>query len=390
MSSPRSAPGADHGAAPVTGRDADSDGRGDPGVAGQDAVIRALARDPELEPSSAAIALRDGVLRRPGGGHIAGVCGALAVAGGLPPRLVRLVAAGLLALGIGLPLYLAAGLLIPRQRAEDGRGAPRVDIPIVSLVRLDPGRGDVVMALALIPSAIMAWDWVDAFVMREPAPLRLLIPVVGVGLVVLTWAALRARAIRRAYLFAQLGRRAGIVDDDELARTVASLRRQAPRVWAGTSTGDSAGAGGPQEVTPLGDRETAGLVGVLLAAGAAVIIVLSLLPAVSDTLRIASLPGGGRLAAAGAVDAAIAGTMLVVLGLRGRRSTVIALLGVIALALFAIGVVWVRIDASAPAGIAIAVIPSGNGPTISAAAIPVAGFDDVGPIMDPATEGALR
>lgn len=321
-------------------------------------LYRAVARVPSADAPRTA-ALRAGVLRRPGEGHIAGVCAALATGGGLPPRLVRLTAIGLLALGIGLPLYLLLALLLPRERTDGPDGTSRIDVPLRSLARLDPGRGDVLIVLAVIPAAVAGYFWLAFVSFQEPAPLRLLFPIVAVAVAVLVWGAVRARRARSAYLFAELGRRAGVLDDGELARTVAELRRYAPRAWSNERPDRAASPVMPptparrrtprtprslSRPRPLGSRAAAGAVGILLVVGTVAFILVALFPSLAPGLAsTGTLPGIGRLGAAAAVTTVAAGALLIGIGIGRRRSLAISSVGVLAFAIFAASVVWVRL-----------------------------------------------
>lgn len=175
--------------------------------------------------------LRTDVVRRVGQGHIAGVCAALATAGGLPVRLVRAAALILLALGVGLPLYLLAALVLPRETIAAGRR--ETGRPVLALLRGRLGRGDALIALALIPSMVVGGYWLWLVAALAPSALWLLIPLLLLLLVVMGAGAIRARRARTAYLFAQIARRAGVIGPAELAQTVRILRRRAPRIWEG-------------------------------------------------------------------------------------------------------------------------------------------------------------
>lgn len=371
MSSPDPAPEADPSAAAAADRER-SAGRpaddADPVLddmtpsPSDDELYRAVARVPTADEPRAA-ALRGGVLRRPGEGHIAGVCAALATAGGLPPRLVQLTAIGLLALGVGLPLYLLLALLLPRERVDGPEETHRIDVPLVALARLRPGRGDVLSALAVIPAAVAGYFWLVFVSFQEAAPLRLLIPIVAVAVAVLVWGAVRARRARSAYLFAELGRRAGVLDDAELARTVAELRRYAPRAWSNERPDRAAPAPAvpparrstrtrrasrlPRSASrprPLGARAAAGAIGILLVVGTVAFILVALFPYLAPGLAsTGTLPGIGRLGAAAAVTTVAAGALLIGIGIGRRRSLAISLVGVLAFATFAASVVWVRL-----------------------------------------------
>lgn len=331
-----------------------------PPPAAEEAALRAVARAPgTADPLGSA--LRTGILRRHGRGPIAGVCAALAEAGGLPPRTVRLAALGLLALGIGLPLYVGIALVIPREsiaadEADAPTGRPDVDRPILAVLGLRARTGDVMLALALVPAVLLAYAWVSLIVLGEPAPLLPLVPIEAVILIVLSWAAVRARRARTSYLFAQLGQRAGILDEAELAETVEALQRAAPAAWGSGAPGPAArrrrssarGRDMPDapRLAPrgLGARGTLALLASLLGLGTAVFLLVSMMPGLVPVLGdSATLPGIGRLAAAAGAIAVAAGVVLVALGLARRRSAAGAVAGLLALALFAGGVTWVRL-----------------------------------------------
>lgn len=331
-------------------------GAGHPDGAGDEATWRALAQTPGAGGPVASV-LRSGVLRRQGEGHITGVCAALAHAGGLPVRLVRIAAIGLLALGIGLPAYLVLALVLPRERrVGDGEDHREVDVPLRSLLRGRPGRGDALVALSLVPALVASYLWIVLFLADGYAPLRILVPVVAVFLGVLVWAALRARRARTAYLFAQLGRRAGVLDEQELARTVEDLRRYAPRAWdalrpavGAAPTTPRGGARSRSRVRPprLSARIALVLVAALLALATASFTLVSLFPFLAPGLGDARpLPGVGRVGAAAATVSVAAGILLVIIGLLRRRSVAVTVAGLLAITLFAGSVVWVRMTDS--------------------------------------------
>lgn len=333
-----------------------------PASGGESAALRAQGQRPGADGPLGS-ALRSALLRRAGEGHVTGLCAALARAGGLPVRLVRAAAIGLLGLGVGLPLYLLITLLIPRERVVAGPSGSEltlVDRPVRCLLRGRPGRGDLLLALVLLPAVVAAALWVWWFVLENPAPLRLLVPVELLLLVILAWGAVRARRARTAYLFAQLGRRAGLMDEDELARTVLELRRYAPRAWAAEGGGldpapseavgpSPGGARGRRRAArmlrppTLSPRTTLAAAGLLLMLGTLTFIIVSVAPQLAPGLGTAPLlPGIGRLAVAAGAMTVTTGAMLVTVGLRRRRSLALALIGCLTLSVFGAGVVWVR------------------------------------------------
>lgn len=330
-----------------------------PGSPPDETIWRALAQRPG-RGGAIAEALRTDVLRRQGDGHIAGVCAALAHAGGLPVRLVRIVAVGLLGLGIGLPIYLVLALTLPRERriGDAPDEVVVVDVPARALLQGRPGRGDVLVALGVLPSLVAAYSWIVLFIAQDRAPLRILVPVVAVLLTVLAWGALRARRARSAYLFAELGHRAGILDDEELRRTLEDLRAYAPRAWYGDGAERAARPGGALRPagprvprTPraarLSPRHALALVAGLLVIGTCAFTLVSLVPSVAPGLGSARpLPGIGRVGAAAAVVSVSAGLLLVGIGLLRRRSIAVALAGLLAITTFAGSVVWVRMTDS--------------------------------------------
>ncbi|GAB2539112.1 PspC domain-containing protein [Brachybacterium huguangmaarense] len=355
---------------------------GDAPVASGDVVAEGVRRAYAGEtPLGAGIvrALRSGVVRRQGQGHVAGVCAALAEAGGLPPRLVQLLAVGLVLLGVGAPAYVVTALLLPRERPA-GPGGPDgdavIDTPLRALLSRNPGRGDILLAVLLGPALIVGGYWAALFVVGGLAPLRPLAPLVLVGLLVAGWGALRARRARQAFIVASLAHRAGILDDGELARTVESLRREAPRAWgtapaAGGAATDAAGSGpvgsgpigagtvgaAPAGAPPVGLGAAArapraprlaaragwALAGAIVALGTLAFIAVSLRPGLAPGLSSGGpLPVIGSLGAAAAVGTLASGLVLVVLGVVRRRSVAVSVLGVLALLVFAGSVAWVR------------------------------------------------
>lgn len=322
------------------------------GSAGADAgsevlLLRALSRAPGTD-DAIGTALRTGVLRRRGQGQIAGVCAALAVAGGIPVRLVRLVALGTLLLGIGLPGYLVLLLLLPR---ENDDGPEHVDRPLDAIARLHPRRGDLLIGLAIIPAVLLSIYWFALVMIVSGSPFVVLVPVVGAGVVLLAWAARRARRARRRYAVAALARRAGILEEDELEAVIARLVREAPAAWLRTDPDAAAvlrarsARRRPRRSSSraLSARASVVAVGALLAVWTAVFLTISLIPSWAPALSQASaLPIIGDLGAGAAVAAAVAGMILVALGMRRRHSVVIAACGLLALAVFGTSVVWVR------------------------------------------------
>lgn len=347
----------------------------------EDVVLRAAATAPGTRDALGS-ALRTGILRRRGAGPVAGLCAALAEAGGVPVRLVRLTALGLLLLGVGLPLYLALALVVPREGVADADASslrPAVDRPVVAILSGRARTGDVLLALALVPSVLVAGAWGLALVRVEPAPVWLLAPVEAAALLVLGWAAVRARRARSAYLFAEMAHRAGILDQGELRRTVEDLRRTAPVAWG--ASGDPRISGTPARrsrtgargasprARPLGARGSIAVLGGLVAIGTLAFGAVSLEPDLAPGLATAShLPGIGRVATAAGVTAAAAGVLLIALGLLRRSSAVGVLAGLLALSVLAGGVVWVRLTDD-----------TGAAPIVVAPEAYIPGYEDVCP-----------
>lgn len=314
-------------------------------------VLRAMSRAPGTE-DAVGTAVRTGVLRRRGQGQIAGVCAALALAGGIPVRLVRLVALGTLALGVGLPGYLLLVLMLPRESFDSGRVI--IDRPVGAIRRLRPRRGDLLAALALVPSIVVAGAWLLGSVTAPDSPLLLLVPVVVLGLVLLAWAARRARRARRDYVVASLARRAGLLRAAELDAVVARLVQEAPTAWLRTDHDAAAvirerasrGRVPHRRASsrPLSLRRSVVALGVLLAVWTAVFLAVSLVPSWAPALAEAStLPIIGDIGAGAAVAAFVAGGILVGLGMRRRHSVLVAACGLLALAVFGGSVAWVRV-----------------------------------------------
>ncbi|MGY5763918.1 PspC domain-containing protein [Brachybacterium sp. DNPG3] len=381
-------------------------------------------------------------MRRPGDRVIAGVCAAIARPLGLPPALIRLIAVLLGLVGLGLPLYLLAALLLPRETIEAEAlpvvpagapavpagepaapaGAPAVARPVAPpvVVRrigtpwsdLREGRvrtTDALVLLALIPVGLLSLWWIVVEALHLRGFLGVLLGLAVVLCVVAVIAAHRGAEARRAFVLVQLARRAGIADDEQLGRFLLEQRRRAPWAWAHLAAGDARAAletadvgpddGAPADSGPAGavaaamQAASAGpaaavaaamqqaptsavsgapafpsasrpvrpvrrrprvpratprtllavIAGMLLALALTVLVLNldpSLLPGLSDA-QIA--PQAGRLAAGFAAAAVVAGVALVVLGLRGRRSVALALVGIIALADAGMGAAWVRL-----------------------------------------------
>ncbi|MDO5661378.1 MAG: PspC domain-containing protein [Brachybacterium sp.] len=299
---------------------------------------------------------RAGLLRRAGEGHVAGVCAALARGNGLPVRLVRLAAVGLLPFGIGVPLYLLGMLLLPREAAPRPDGRREIDIPWRSLIGGGPRRGDVLVVAGLVVSAVLCLLWLDLVLARMLPLLWVIVPYVTVLLAVLGVGAIRARRARADYLLAELSRRAGILDEREFETALRTLRQDAPRAWAGQEPAGTPLGPAPRErkarpgrprAAAFGGRRTMLSLALLLAAGTVVFGLVTLVPALAPAfVGVAPLDGVARVGTAAAVVTVLAGVLLVHLGWHRRRSPVLGSIGVLAFTVFAISVVWVRLTDS--------------------------------------------
>jgi phage shock protein PspC (stress-responsive transcriptional regulator) len=218
-------------------------------------TVRAMTAPPTHAPRPTA--LRTGILREPGRGPLGGVCAALAVAWGVPVRLVRVQMVLLALLGIGLVLYPVLVLALPgrvstREGAQDRDG---------DRIRRGVGAGgDLVLAVAAIAGALLGIWWLLLLARYAFASLWILVPLALVGGVVIGIAATTAARARRAFVLAELARRAGITDQGELEDTIRAYRRSAPHAWdaealrsvvreGSTAQGTSTGPTGPGAAT---------------------------------------------------------------------------------------------------------------------------------------------
>lgn len=290
-------------------------------------------------------ALRYGVVRRPGGGFVGGVCLALADGFGLPTRLVRACAVLLGILGIGPLIYLILLILLPRQLPGS-----RFDTPLQALRRRRPQPGDLVIAAALPPAVLLAglavWAYIRWFVLALSFLLPLLLVLLAI-VVVGGWQSSRARS---AYIVGQIGARAGILTEHELADLVGRLRRDARLAWGADA--DPRATGRADATTDPGGRPTDPRTSTVLFAiaaltGIAAFSILSLFPHLAPTLN----PDGplafiGRIGAGASATLALTGAALIVLGLRGRTDTRLVVLGTVCAVALAGSVMWVRLTDS--------------------------------------------
>lgn len=339
----------------------------------EDAALRALRAEvsPRRGGGTADRVLRGAPLREPGRGRLAGVCAALAESIGVPVRLLRLIAVLLTLLGPGVPLYLVGMLLCPRSADEPGRPAPEdgAEVPLTAMLRGRARLADALALLALLPTLLVGLWWLLVCVLEMPAlaaVLGALVVLLG-GLVV--HAALRSRAARSALVLAALAHRAGITERESLDAFLLEHRRRAPWAWAslgegrtgpalgeaeagadgGSSSADgaqipSAASRPPRPAVPRpSDRTVLAVLAGMLAAAAAGVLVLNLDPGLAPGLAEAwILPQIGRVTAGLWLVTVVAGIALVVIGLRGRRSIVLGLVGVLALLGAGSGTAWVR------------------------------------------------
>lgn len=349
---------------------------------------------PRAALTAADRARRSTLLRRPHEGLLAGVCAAIAHSAGVPARMVRLL--GLLAgvLGVGVPAYLIAMLLIPRLRPDPDGAAEgeTVQRPLDALTSFEARPVDVLVLLAVVPS-LAGTVWMMFVLARFSAAAAVLVALTAIVLALLLLSARRAAEARRGLLLAALAHRAGLVDLEQLEAFLREQRRRAPAVWAvlgaeGAHPGFPAegfgGAGGGADAdgavfeggaadggitgetaedllrTPPSSRSRSGravprrpvagpraVIAVLagmLAAAALTVLTLNLAPGLAPTLAAAGpLPQVGRLAAGLGAATLVAGLALVVLGLRGRRSVAMTLAALLALAGTGLGGAWLRL-----------------------------------------------
>lgn len=295
-------------------------------------------------------ALRYGLARRPGRGLVAGVCTALVAAYGVPVRLLRTFMVVLALLGPGLFLYLTLFLLLPRVPVsdKDSEAPETFDIPARSLAKGKFQPGDLVVTAALLPAVVFAVAAVWVYTTRLQIVLAFLLPIVLMLGLVLGMGAWRTSRARTTYFFAMLGRRAGIVGDKELWRTIDDLRSEAPRAWARSEdeTGDPSATiprNSPKVPTwQVGVRLTA-FMATALALYSLVSFFPSLLPWVDPDGPLAGLTRAG--AVAGLVGLGI-GISLVAWAIKGKRCPQFVVWGLVCTLCFGSAVAWSRLTDS--------------------------------------------
>ena len=342
------------------------------------------ALDPAAGRTAADGVGRGGPLREDGTGIVAGVCAALARATGTPVRLVRLTAVLLALLGPGIPLYLLGMLLIARRtdRAEAPGG---VETPLRALIGGAVRGVDVLALVLLLPALPLSLLWLLLLAVDHRGVLAALGSVALVLLLLLGLAARRAVLARRALVLAALARRAGIIEDAQLGQFLLEQRRRAPWAWqqlgrgewrsvlevpgdsavtgadgsgsgVGLDPGTEPGAGAtparwlrrgrgsrPRRPRASGRTVLAVLAGMLAALALGMLVTNlrpDLVPALDDP---SPLPQVGRIGTGFALATLVAGAALVVLGARGRRSLLLLLAGVLALAGTGAGAAWLRL-----------------------------------------------
>lgn len=353
---------------------------------------------PRRGASAADAAHRRGVLRSDEGRILTGACAAIGRGLGVGPRLVRLLALCLTALGPGPFLYCLAVLLLPRtchRRPADlavspsaaGRdrggtpavrsATPDIEYPLRAMARGDTRPSEVLAVLLLVPSLLIG-GWWFAMMMLGPTHLAALLVMITAALAaVLGIAALRAARARQILLMAVLAREAGFASTEELTGVLTEARRRAPYAWAMIGRGDieaamdpdhsapeatadtsSAGAAdaqhplrAPRMVRPrrdnphrLGGRSVLAAVAAALALGASTLLLLNAVPTLVPSVALAPLlPQVGRIAAASGVGALLLAVVVIVAGLRGRRSVSLTVIAALAVTVAGVGAVWLRL-----------------------------------------------
>lgn len=330
-------------------------------------------------------ARRSALLREDERRWAAGVCAALARALGVPVRLTRVTALVLALLGIGVPMYLLAMLLVPRtarprtapatadaaQEAVTGErerpGDDGVEVPLVAMTTGKVRRADVAALLALLPAALIGLWWIVAVLARAAALTAVLLALAMLLLGLLGIAARRAGQARRAMILALLARRADLADDQSLEDFLLEQHRRAPWAWDRLAHGDAravldpeaaqaamshseerqsvtGGPGRSRRRSSASARTVSALLAGMLAVCALVTLVLNLDPDLAPSVADAPLlPQIGRVGAGLAAATALAGLALCVLGWRGRRSLALALAGVLALSGAGLAGTWLRL-----------------------------------------------
>lgn len=356
----------------------------------EDDLLEQTVRSTLTAPSSSTAAdraRRSALLRENERRSVAGVCAAVARALGAPVRLTRVTAFVLALLGIGVPTYLLAMLLVPRttrpgmapataeaaeaagtgDRARSGDDS--VEVPLVAMATGKVRRADVAALLALLPAGLIGLWWIVAVLAQAAALTAVLLALAIILLGLLSLAARRAGQARRALVLALLARRADLADEQTLEVFLLEQHRRAPWAWDRLAHGDAravldpeaaqagithgegrqSAKGGPgpsRRMSSASARTVSALLAGMLAACALVTLVLNLDPDLAPSVAGAPLlPQIGRVGAGLAAATALAGLALCVLGWRGRHSLVLALAGLLALSGAGLAGTWLRLTA---------------------------------------------
>lgn len=356
---------------------------------------------PRRGATAADAAHRRGVLRSDQGRILTGACAAIGRSLGVGPRLVRIFTVCLTMLGPGPFLYCVAALLLPRvarprtlgpvakrdasvpqpgRAAPASSGTPSIEYPLRAMARGDV-RGSEVLALLLLVPTLVVGLWWSAVIALGVTHIALLLAVLTavVGILLMT-AALHAARARQVLLLSVLAREAGLADAEELADVLTEAQRRAPHAWAMIGRGDieaalepaadldaAAAAQGASPVNgdeapsprrrsrqlkprrrPRPDRLSGRLVLAAvagsLALGALTLLMLNAWPTLLPSVALAPLlPQVGRVAAASGAVALLLAAVLIVSGLRGRRSTSLVLIAALATTVAGTGAVWLRL-----------------------------------------------
>ncbi|WP_246957367.1 PspC domain-containing protein [Brachybacterium sp. Marseille-Q7125] len=287
-------------------------------------------------------AWRTHVLLRGDDRWLVGVCAACARAWGVPRAMVRAQILLLTPLGLGVPLYLLGALLLPRQRADGnivGGPIPWIDLPRIARY--------LFLLVAAVPLVLVLYVWLSFLGYWIPNALAVCLAL-AMGGGVLLWLAARAAARdRREAMFALLAHRAQLLDEPALSAFLAERRTslelsglftagRGPEHDGPHAAGHERAAHRPfRSRQPRRPAASARTILAVLAAMVAVTALTVLLLNVQPTLLPPGLdapvlPQAGPVTVGTALAAALGGTMLIILGARGRRSGILLLAALLA------------------------------------------------------------
>lgn len=307
---------------------------------------------PRTARTAADRAWRTHVVLRRDDRWLIGVCAALARAWGVPRAMVRAQLLLLTPLGPGIPLYLLAALLLPRQKADgdivDGP-IPWLELPRIARY--------LALLVAAVPLVLVMYIWLSLLGHWVPNALTVCLALtVGGG--VLLWLAARAAARdRREAMLALIARRAQLLDEPALVEFLAERRRSLKHsglygAGAGLEHDGPEHDGATQDRSTTVSRERTALrtsrptrprrpaatartvlatLAAMVAVAALAVLLLNVQPALLPPgLEAPALPQAGPATVGAALAAALGGAMLIALGVRGRRSGILLLAALLA------------------------------------------------------------